>query len=123
MDNIIHCPQISNLFVAALVTGRKTSFSGLFRSECKYISYLPTMYVYCVYTTMSKTTTKLFENSRDKCRSNYFQLCPLFALILLPVLVVAQHESGTRNTISWSVTVCNKDLSSQCNLTAQIEPA
>ena len=102
MDNIIHCPQISNLFVAALVTGRKTSFSGLFRSECKYISYLPTMYVYCVYTTMSKTTTKLFENSRDKRRSNYFQLCPLFALILLPVLVVAQHESGTRNTISWS---------------------
>ena len=54
---------------------------------------------------MFKTTTKLSENSRDKRRSNYFQLCPLFALILLPVLVVAQHESGTRNTISWSVTV------------------
>jgi len=25
-------------------------------------------------------------------------------------------------TISWSVTVCNKNLSSPCNLTAQIEP-
>jgi hypothetical protein len=72
---------------------------------------------------MSKTTTKLSENSRDKRRSNYFQLCPLFALILLPVVVIAQHESGTRNTISWSVTACNTDLSSQYNLTAQIEPA
>ena len=44
------------------------------------------------------------------------------ALILLPFLSVAQHVSGTRKSIFWSVTVYNKKLSSQCNLTAQIEP-
>jgi hypothetical protein len=44
------------------------------------------------------------------------------ALILLPFLSVAQHESGTRKAIFWSVIVYNKDLSSQCNFTAQIEP-
>jgi hypothetical protein len=43
-------------------------------------------------------------------------------LILLPFLTVVQHESGTRKAIFWSVTVYNKNLSSQCNLTAQIEP-
>jgi len=45
----------------------------------------------------------------------------MFWLILLPFLAGAQHESGTQNTISWSVTVNNKNLSSQYNLTAQIE--
>ena len=44
------------------------------------------------------------------------------ALILLPFLTVAQHESDIRNSISWSVTVYNKTLCSQCNLTAQMEP-
>ena len=58
------------------------------------------------------TTAKLSENSRIKSHS----------LILLPFLTVAQHEKATRKTISWSVTVYNKNLFSQCNLTAQIEP-
>ena len=40
---------------------------------------------------------------------------------MLAFLTVAQHELGTRKAISWSVTVYNKDLSSQCYLTAQIE--
>jgi hypothetical protein len=40
---------------------------------------------------------------------------------LSPFRTVAQHESGTRKDISWSVTVYKK-LSSQCNLAAQIEP-
>ena len=44
------------------------------------------------------------------------------ALILLPFLSVAQQESGTRKAICWSVTVYCKQLSSQSNLTAQIEP-
>ena len=43
------------------------------------------------------------------------------ALVLLPFIIVAQHESGTRKTISWSVTVDNKHLTSQCFLTAQTE--
>jgi hypothetical protein len=35
------------------------SFSGLFRSEYKWILYLTTMYVYCVYPAMSKKVRKL----------------------------------------------------------------
>ena len=30
-------------------------------------------------------------------------------LLLLPFLTVAQHESGTRKTISWSVTIYDKN--------------
>ena len=41
---------------------------------------------------------------------------------IVTVYTIAQHESGTRKAISWSVTVYRKTLSSQCNLTAQIEP-
>jgi len=40
------------------------------------------------------------------------------ALILVLFLSVAQQESGTRKAIFRSVTVYNKNLSSQCNLTA-----
>jgi hypothetical protein len=36
-----------------------TSFSCLFRSEYKWILYLTTMYVYCVYPAMSKKVGKL----------------------------------------------------------------
>jgi hypothetical protein len=35
------------------------SFSGLFRSECKWILYLTTLYVYCVYPAMSKKSENL----------------------------------------------------------------
>jgi len=47
-----------------------------------------------------------------------------FALILLPCLTVALHGTGTRRgkTIFWSMTVYSIYLSSQCNLTAHIEP-
>jgi hypothetical protein len=44
-------------------------------------------------------------------------------IILLPYLTIALHESGTRTAILWSMTVYNKNLSSQCNFTAQTELA
>ena len=44
-----------------------------------------------------------------------------FVFILLPFLTVAQHEIGTRRTISCSVTVYSKYLSSQFNLIAKIK--
>ena len=44
------------------------------------------------------------------------------AFILLTFLTVAQHELSTSKCISWLVTVYSKILSSQCNLTAEIEP-
>jgi hypothetical protein len=40
--------------------------------------------------------------------------------ILLTSLTIA-HESGTRKAMLWSVTVYYKNISSQCNLTAQIK--
>ena len=43
-----------HLFVQALETGRKTNFSSLFHSDCKFILYLTKMYVYCVYPAISK---------------------------------------------------------------------
>ena len=75
-------------------------------------------------TKRSKTTAKLSENSWNKRRSKRFQRASSVtsALTLLPFLFVAKQESSTRKAIMWSVTVYNKQLSSQCNLTAQIEP-
>jgi hypothetical protein len=70
----IHCWKMSNLFVQALETG----ISSRFRSECKLILYLTTMYIYCVFPAMSKspkTTDKLLENSWNKRLSNGFQWC------------------------------------------------
>jgi hypothetical protein len=43
------------------------SFSGLFRSECKWILYLTTMYVYCVYPAMSNKSEHLSDlNKKDR---------------------------------------------------------
>jgi hypothetical protein len=47
-------------------------FSGLFRSEYKWILYLTTMYVYCVYPAMSKKSENLShlnKKDRNKCHS------------------------------------------------------
>jgi hypothetical protein len=49
------------------------SFSGLFRSEYKWIWYLTTMYVYCVYPAMSKKSENLSDlnkKDRNKCHSS-----------------------------------------------------
>jgi hypothetical protein len=43
------------------------SFSGLFRSEYKWILYLTTMYVYCIYPAMSKKSENLSDlNKKDR---------------------------------------------------------
>ena len=43
-----------------------TSFSSLFRSEYKWILYLTTVYVYCVYPAMSKKSENLSDlNKKD----------------------------------------------------------
>jgi hypothetical protein len=51
------------------------SFSCLFRSECKWILYLTTMYVYCVYPAMSKKSENLSDldkKDRNKRHSSPF---------------------------------------------------
>jgi len=69
------------------------------------------------------TTAKLSIKSINKRRSNLFfgVLCEVHAYTVTD-FTVAQHESGTRQTITLTVTVYNTQLSSQCNLTAQIAP-
>ena len=71
----------------------------------------------------SKITFKLCKKSRNQRRSNH--VFTIFSetssIILLPFRIVALHQSGTRKAISWSVAVYNKTVSSQCNLTSQIE--
>ena len=45
------------------------SFSGLFRSEYKWILYLTTMYVHCVYPAMSKKSENLLDlNKKDRIK-------------------------------------------------------
>ena len=61
------------------------------------------MYVYCVYPAMSKTLNWLKRADTS---------------IVLSFLMVYTVKSVL---IPWSVTVYNKNLSSQCNLTAQIK--
>ena len=63
----------------------------------------------------------------DKCHSNHLQWCLLqcSTLMLLPFhLTIPPNESEVPEKLyhSWSVTVYIKKLSSQDNLTAQIEP-
>jgi hypothetical protein len=51
------------------------TFSCLFRSEYKWILYLPTMYVYCVYPAMSKKSENLSDldkKYRNKRHSSPF---------------------------------------------------
>ena len=56
-----------------------------------------------------------FQVVRNKRRSDCFRVSSTTsALILLPFLTVALHESGIRKAIFWSVTLHNKHLSSQC---------
>ena len=88
MPHLIHCMcKNMNNFVMEYRQYNILSdffFFSLFHSECIFfyifIDNVPTN-VYCVYREMlkqkSKITTKLSENSRNKCRSVRFQLCPL----------------------------------------------
>ena len=87
------------------------------------------MYIYHVYHTMSKsqqqkTPSKLSENEEKKMLFSSFSMVfsITFMLILLPFLTATLCESDTRKAIFWSKTVYNKNLSSQCNLIAQIKP-
>ena len=62
----VHYRKISNVFVRALETGRK-SLSVLFHSECVYVRIV---YLSCNVKN-PKTTVKLSTKSRDKRRSNH----------------------------------------------------
>ena len=92
------------------------SFSDLFHSKCKLISYLPTMNIYCVYDAKSKTVKLSFFFSFS-CFS-IFDFCCCFVCqiviliifngvlnhILSPFLISTLHESGSKKT-SWLETI------------------
>ena len=73
------------------------SFSGLFRSEYKWILYLTRMYVYCVYPAMSKMSENLSDlnkKDRNKRHSSPFinvVKCVFFVVrvTLVPVLYLS----------------------------------
>ena len=85
------------------------------------------MYISCAYSAISKNPKQLqncLKVAKTSAFFNDFMVSSAKStLILLPFLTVAQHESGTRiNCILVSDSIYNKQLSSQCNLTSQIEP-
>jgi hypothetical protein len=47
------------------------SFSGLFRSEYKWIWYLTTMYVFCVYPSMSKKSENLSDLDKKEKQASF----------------------------------------------------
>lgn len=54
--------------------------------------------------------------------SNRFLMVPSRSVkYTVTVFYCCSHESGTSRSISWLVTVYNKNLPSQCNMTAHIE--
>ena len=64
------------------------SFSGLFRSEYKWILYLSTMYVYCVYPAMLKKSENLSDlnkKDRNKHHSSPFINVVVVRVTLVPV--------------------------------------
>ena len=89
------------------------SFAGLFRSGCKYIVYLHTMYVYCAYRAMSKSPKQLPYCLKGTEAS-------VVLLIWNGVFWDVRTYIITRKVISWSVTVYNKHVSSQFNLNMTI---
>jgi hypothetical protein len=103
------------LFVRALETRRKASFSGLFRNEYMYksVAYLLTMHVYCVYHEMSKSPNNILflENSRNKRPSNHFLTVSSVKSTRIPLLflTVAYVSENIKRTnyqyaiVSWDI--------------------
>jgi hypothetical protein len=83
---------------------------------CANESYIFKQCAYIEFITQSQIVWK--EQKRAWFLS--FLWDPLWSPSELMLLIIALHESGTRQDISWSVTVYTKHLSSQCKLTAQI---
>ena len=105
---------------------RRASFFPVSQRLQMNLTFSDIVRIFCLSRNVkkSKITSKLCKKSRNKRRSNHFfiMFSETSPRILLPFRIVALHESGIRNAISWSVAVYNKTVSSQCNLSSQIEP-
>ena len=108
----VHCWKIYNLIVWALKTGRKASLWWVFLPASQQVQM----------NVISSDNVPILHFSCNVKKPKITVSSWTSALILLPFLIVTQHddESSIRTTISWSVTVYNNNLSSQCNLTEQV---
>jgi len=75
----------------------KANCLGLFRSDWKYILYLQTIYVCCVYPTMSKSQKQLAYCLKRAAAFLSFSAKSVFILLLF--LTVALHESAQENYV------------------------
>jgi hypothetical protein len=72
---VVNIKFIYTSFRNRQISESSASFSGLFRSEYKWILYSTTMYVFCVYPAMSKKSEKLSylsKKDRNKRHSSPF---------------------------------------------------
>ena len=92
----IHTLSVNIKFICTSFRNRQNSepsasFSGLFRSVYKWISYLTTMYVFCVYPAMSKKSLNLSDldkKDRNKCHSSPFINVVKGVFFVVPVTLV-----------------------------------
>ena len=107
------------------------SLSDLFHSDWKWIIYFPKIYTYCIYHVMSnapkqqshclnteKTSVVLIVFGYVLCE---VRVCKLTSRNVVDVSYRRSTWIRYNKTISWSVIKYNKQLSGQCNMTAQIE--
>jgi hypothetical protein len=66
------------------------SFSGLFRSEYKWILYLTTIYVYCVYPAMSKKSENLSDLNKKDRNKRHWQ-CKIYVRYFILILKIVQN--------------------------------
>jgi hypothetical protein len=89
------------------------SFSYLFRSEWKWIIYFPTMYVYCIYRVISKSSKKL-SNCLKRAETSVvlivfdcvlYEVYEVYKLISMNAVTVSYRRSTWiryQKKISWS---------------------
>jgi hypothetical protein len=105
------------------------SFSGLFRSEYKWILYLTTMYVYCVYPAMSNELENLLDlnkKDRNKCHSSPFiNVVKCVFFVVRVTLIPVSYLSASYAVHSYKVPgkfICRlKSLKFHCSLNLFIQ--
>jgi len=112
-------------------SGHYTSLSDMFHSDWKWIIYFPKIYIYCIYRVMSKAPKQESNCLKSEEKSVVlivfgYVLCEVRVYKLTSINVVDVFDRRSlwiryKKTISWSVVKCNKQLSGQCNMTAQLE--
>ena len=123
---------MQNWFVQDLETGKKNEplvrFSVRFRSECKLIFYVSTMYnvctLYLFYNVKKTSTTAKLSRAETSIILFNFWWCPICEVHTYTVTISFRHSTWIRYQKSYILVSDHiyQNLSSQFNLAAQIEP-